>query len=65
MSWTKDTVSHAPKVIFTPGQGEHPAVARLIYDPTAPMSRRYVVELSGISAKNQSIADVEAVIGVG
>lgn len=64
MAWTKDDTTLAPKVVYTPGAGENPCITRLIYDPDAPALRKFVVEMSGISAENQSLEDVESVLGI-
>lgn len=64
--WTKDDTSEAPKVIFTPGEGDcNPCITRVVFDPEAPTETRVVIYSSGISAVGQSAEEVAAILGVG
>ncbi len=65
MAWTVDAVSQQPKIIYTyDGSGATSAgLKKLTYDPNA--QNKWLAEFSFIANQGETVAEVEASLGVG
>lgn len=63
-SWAKDTVSEAPKIIYTPINGSNPGLTRIVYDPNADSSKRLVAEFSYLTEVSETTSQLDAAFGL-
>jgi hypothetical protein len=64
MSWTKDSVSEAPKVVYTPGPEGPIGCTKLVYDPNAPAEQRLTAYFSHLTVVNETLQQIETALGL-
>lgn len=61
MTWTKDTSSQSPKVIYTAPPSAAP-MAAIIYDPNA--ANRWCIEYAWLNFDGETVGSVESLMGL-
>ena len=58
--WNKDAATLAPKIIYTPGEGDLPGMVRAIFDPNGEPGKKVIAEFDYIHKPDETEADLDA-----